>query len=109
MDLIISVTSQERALLVSSLRVSKDPGAETPDSLLCSSSFPKEEEGAVRKASSDTLLGRKVTLLGRKDILLGRKASGLLASWLLHWWPEPKLSWRPRGSIVLEKRAPLHV
>lgn len=43
------------------------------------------------------------------DTLLGRKASCLLASWLLHPWPEPKLSWRPRGSIVLEKRASLHV
>ena len=46
MDLIISVTSQERASLVSSLRVSKGPGAETPDSPLCSSSFPQRRGGS---------------------------------------------------------------
>lgn len=49
MDLIISVTESGVSLLVSSLRVEQDPGAESPDSLLCSSSFPQRRGGAVRK------------------------------------------------------------
>lgn len=35
--------------------------------------------------------------------------AGLLVSWLPHGQPEPIMSWRLRGSAVLEKWASLHV
>lgn len=53
--------------------------------------------------------GRRLVSLLRWAACGATGFRGRLASWLLYGQPEPLLSWSPRGSVLMEKLAPLHV